>query len=375
MSKTERTPKAQGMLEPSYKVGYGQPPKEHQFKRGQSGNPRGRPRKYAAEAQSVPWDISRGAVGRIAYESIPANLNGKQTAIPAIEALHRRRLHDALKGGNRLLQREIIAEANAHEQELLQLEMARYLKLQNLKAEGAALIAQAKAKGLPQPILLPHPDDIIIDEEALTATVDGPETKEQLAITAFILALRDHYVLRAVYQERFPPLLSPLPENNYDDLKASADGLNERLCTRLRWGRFGFLEAAKPLKRRGFRFMEADMHDSLARLRHMWTTEPALDLLHTHKGFVTRLDNLLGFKTRGHERRIWRKHEAMIRAIYREAYGDVVADRMPKCSPLRPFAERMVAIDAAPEEERAFMERQAKALIEAGLFRQLHFGS
>ena len=27
-----------------YKVGYGKPPKEHRFKKGQSGNPRGRPK-------------------------------------------------------------------------------------------------------------------------------------------------------------------------------------------------------------------------------------------------------------------------------------------------------------------------------------------
>ncbi|HEX7631527.1 MAG TPA: DUF5681 domain-containing protein, partial [Lacunisphaera sp.] len=33
-----------GSRDPDYEVGYGRPPREHQFKSGQSGNPRGRPK-------------------------------------------------------------------------------------------------------------------------------------------------------------------------------------------------------------------------------------------------------------------------------------------------------------------------------------------
>jgi hypothetical protein len=101
-------------------VGYGRPPTATQFKKGQSGNPRGRPRKSeTAQAPSDHWGTSLHAIGRIAYEPVNVTLNGKQTTIPAIEAVHRRQINDAMKGGNRLLQRDVIARADAYEREQL----------------------------------------------------------------------------------------------------------------------------------------------------------------------------------------------------------------------------------------------------------------
>lgn len=42
------------MSDDSYTVGYGKPPKNHQFKSGQSGNPKGRPK----ESKNLATDIS-----------------------------------------------------------------------------------------------------------------------------------------------------------------------------------------------------------------------------------------------------------------------------------------------------------------------------
>jgi uncharacterized protein DUF5681 len=64
--------------ESEFKVGYRKPPREHQFKKGQSGNPKGRP-KGSLNIENV--------VRQVLTESITITVNGKSQRISAFHAM------------------------------------------------------------------------------------------------------------------------------------------------------------------------------------------------------------------------------------------------------------------------------------------------
>lgn len=72
-----------------YKVGYGKPPKHGQFKKGESGNPYGRPKKRKQEADHDP--------SAILAEPVKVKAHGKMKELSALEAGLRKTVQEALK--------------------------------------------------------------------------------------------------------------------------------------------------------------------------------------------------------------------------------------------------------------------------------------
>lgn len=70
-------------------VGYGRPPKEHRFKSGQSGNPKGRPKGSKNEAT-----IFR----EIVEMEVPMRVSGKTRKVPYVRAMWMKVADEALKG-------------------------------------------------------------------------------------------------------------------------------------------------------------------------------------------------------------------------------------------------------------------------------------
>ena len=76
----------------NYPVGYCRPPEAHQFKPGQSGFPRGRPK--GAKSEDATF---RGVVNT----KVPMSLRGKVRKVSLLEAVWMRIADDALKGNSK----------------------------------------------------------------------------------------------------------------------------------------------------------------------------------------------------------------------------------------------------------------------------------
>jgi hypothetical protein len=72
----------------TYKTGYGKPPKDSQFKKGESGNPNGRPK----EARNL-----RTMFDEVMLEEVEYTAKGKKRHRPAMEVILRRLRNRALK--------------------------------------------------------------------------------------------------------------------------------------------------------------------------------------------------------------------------------------------------------------------------------------
>jgi hypothetical protein len=93
-----------------YDVGYAKPPLRTRFRKGQSGNPGGRPRGMTAERANM-------LVLKEAYRSMRLREGEKVYSLPAIQAVLRSQIARAVKG-NGPAQRIVIANVQAIEQVL-----------------------------------------------------------------------------------------------------------------------------------------------------------------------------------------------------------------------------------------------------------------
>lgn len=81
-------PPASPPREPDYVVGYGKPPKEHQFKKNQSGNLRGAPRKRRVETADV---------GAMLSKSVPVKTKRGKKLVHPFEPMLKSLMHRALE--------------------------------------------------------------------------------------------------------------------------------------------------------------------------------------------------------------------------------------------------------------------------------------
>lgn len=164
----------------SYEVGYGKPPVHSRFRKGQSGNPKGRPK--GAKTRSAPAFAERlkEIVLEEAYRTISVRDGPREVKVPMAQAVVRALAVNAVKGQQRAqrLFTELLA-ATEREKRRERLEVLE--SLFDYKLAWDRELARRARLGIVAPDPVPHPDQIRIDLRTGALEIHGPLTKEEQA--------------------------------------------------------------------------------------------------------------------------------------------------------------------------------------------------
>jgi hypothetical protein len=189
-----------------WQTGYGKPPIDSRFQKGQSGNPKGRPRKAPAKgARSEPPSVSQMMLEET-RRPIAVKEGARSFEMPAKQAVMRAQVATAIKGSP-IAQKNVLEQTERLEREEQEDIAANNELWGRYVAEQRARIAEAAKRGEPDPKPIPHPDDIII-EPGLRVRFDGPIDAIELAQVEERCRLRTTLLLQYELDQREEPAAS-----------------------------------------------------------------------------------------------------------------------------------------------------------------------
>jgi hypothetical protein len=175
---------------PGNETGYGKPPKKYQFKKGQSGNPRGRPKKTRNLLEKESSVLFQQELNRKLTATGP---DGQRVTMTFLQAHYRNMCNRAMKG-DRYAQKWVNDRIDREEAELMARRQEGFELACDIKAKGMKALEEAQRSGLPEPVLVPDPRDITIDPNTGYWHIAGPITAEDRDFHNWLTKMREEHV-------------------------------------------------------------------------------------------------------------------------------------------------------------------------------------
>jgi hypothetical protein len=166
-----------------YKVGFGKPPETARFKPGTSGNPSGRP-KGSKNRMPTPDELSRMVFDE-ALRLVPVKEHGKVKSMQTARAITRSVNHKAANGDVRA-QKLAFDQMIAAQDKLSANHDQVFTAAWEYKKQWAEDSKWRRQRGLPDPEVFPHPDDVLLNFETREVTVVGLTSDQQELIDGLL---------------------------------------------------------------------------------------------------------------------------------------------------------------------------------------------
>jgi Family of unknown function (DUF5681) len=176
------------------------PPIEHRFRKGVSGNPKGRPRKTRVQSNikiggkpSVGFDQIKLLAIKEGYRMIKIREGDRVEKVPVIQAILRKLAVAAANGNTRAQQSYVNLLIGAEADQRMETEELLKAAIE-YKDNWYRVLAERARTGATGPEPVPHPDDVIIDYETRKVRFDGPIDEEQKAAQEWLRAELPQFV-------------------------------------------------------------------------------------------------------------------------------------------------------------------------------------